>query len=253
MKKMPMNLFPLALGLASLACSSDSETGARPPDLSRNQQQFAVFNPAQAYTPNVTASELSAAITNALSPAPVGATWTYEAETDEGLERIEVTVEAATRQVWGAAARVIRDTAYLDGEMIEDTWDWFAQDGEGNVWYLGEDTTEYENGVAASKVGSWETGVGGALAGVVMLADPQVGDVYRQEYLVGEAEDYGEVVSLDNTVSVEAGTFENCLKTRDLSAIDPELDELKYYCPGVGLALIEDDDVREELVSYTGL
>jgi hypothetical protein len=251
MKAMPMKSLPLALGLALFGCSSKSEPDG--PDLSGNQQEFAVFDPAQPYAPNVMPGALSAEITNPLSPAPVGAKWTYEAVTDEGLERIEISVEAATQQVWGVAARVVRDTAYRDDVMIEDTWDWFGQDGDGNIWYLGEDTSEYENGAVVSTLGSWEAGVRGALPGVVMLASPQVGDVYRQEYLTGEAEDYALVVSMDSRVSVRAGTFTNCLKTRDLSAIDPELDEFKYYCPNVGLTLVEEDEVREELVSYSGL
>ena len=206
-------LFSIALGLASQACSSDSE----PNEPAEDPAPFGRNDP---YEPTVEASDLSSAVTNPFLPMPVGASWVIEAMTDEGLERIEVSIEAETRRVWGVDALVVRDTAYLDGEIIEDTWDWFAEDGDGNVWYLGEETQEYENGVPGSTAGSWEAGVDGALPGIVMLAEPTVGTSYRQEYYKGEAEDYGTVVLLDESVSVEAGDFENCLKIRERSVIE---------------------------------
>jgi hypothetical protein len=101
--------------------------------------------------------------------------------------------------------------------------------------------------------GAWESGVDGALPGVIMLATPKVGDVYRQEYLVGEAEDIAEIVSLNETVTVPAGTFEGCLKTKDSSALDPSVFAYKYYCPGIGIALEEEGDERVELIEYSGL
>jgi hypothetical protein len=145
----------------------------------------------------------------------------------------------------------VRDTVSLDGELIEDTFDWFAQDKEGNVWYLGEDTKEYENGEVVSTEGSWEAGVDGAEAGIVMLADPQVGDTYRQEWYPGHAEDAAEVVSLSEEVTVPYGTFTNCLQTREFSTIDPELNEYKYYCTAVGAVTLEvviDSGERVELI-----
>lgn len=233
----------LALPFALLACG----------DSARESDSPAPLDGSRPYKPRVTSDELSPEITNPYFPAPVGATWVFEATTGEGVERIEVEVEAATRDVWGASARVVRDTEFLDGEMIEDTWDWFAQDEAGHVWYLGEDTAEYEDGEVVSREGAWESGVNGALPGVIMLADPQVGDEYRQEFFEGEAEDYGEVISLDESVAVPAGSWTDCLQTRDRSVLDPELDELKYYCRGVGTVLIEEGDIRVELVEYGGL
>ncbi|HUS65425.1 MAG TPA: hypothetical protein VMZ28_12825 [Kofleriaceae bacterium] len=238
----------LAMGLvaALAACGGDDDGGG-------GGGNPAPFDEDADYEPAVAADALSASVTNELFPLPVGATWTYEAETPDGLERIEVSVESGTYGVWGAEARVVRDSAYLDDELIEDTDDWFAQDDAGNVWYMGEATAEYEAGEVISTEGSWTSGEGGALPGVNMLGAPQVGDTYRQEYLAGEAEDYAIVMSLDEEVTVEAGTFTGCMKTHDLSAIDPELDEFKYYCPGVGTVLVEEGDVREELVAYDGL
>ena len=239
-------LMAIGLGAALAACGGDDDAGG-------GGGNPAPFDESTDYDPDVEAASLSASVTNDLFPLPVGASWIYEAESDEGLERIEVSVESGTYSVWGVDARVVSDTAYLDDELIEDTDDWFAQDEAGNVWYLGEETAEYEAGEVVTTEGSWESGVDDALPGVNMLGDPQVGDTYRQEYLVDEAEDYATVVSLDEEVTVPAGTFTGCLKTHDQSAIDPELDEYKYYCPGVGTVLVEEGDVREELIEYSGL
>jgi hypothetical protein len=226
--------------------------GAEPLPVS-NGKGPAPYDPGTAYAPRVTAAELSPEITNPLFLAPVGARWVYEAQTDEGLERDEVVVQAETRQVWGATARVVRDTVYLAGEMIEDTYDWYAQDTAGNVWYLGEDTHEYENGMVTCACGAWESGVNGALPGVNMLGLPAVGDVYRQEYYAGEAEDVAQVISTSASVNVRVGSFTGCLQTRDRSAIDSSLDEMKYYCPGIGTTLVVEGDVRVELIEYSGL
>jgi hypothetical protein len=180
-----------------------------------------------------------------------GTTFTYESETEEGTEEIIVVVTDETKEILGVTATVVHDTASLDEELIEDTFDWFAQDKEGNVWYLGEDTKEYENGEVVSTEGSWEAGVDGAEAGIVMLADPQVGDTYRQEWYPGRAEDAAEVVSLSEEVTVPYGTFMNCLQTREFSTLDPELNEYKYYCTAIGAVTLEvviDSGERVELI-----
>jgi hypothetical protein len=213
----------------------------------------APFDPGETYAPRTTPAQLSATISNTLFPAPVGARWTYRATTDEGVESDVVEVTAETRTVWGATARVVHDTVYLNDAKIEETYDWYAQDTDGNVWYLGEDSTEFVNGAPAGTEGSWESGIGGALPGVIMLAAPTVGMVYRQEYLAGEAEDVGIVESLDEAVTVPAGSWNGCLETRERSAIDAELDEHKFYCAGVGNTLVLEDGVRVELIEYAGL
>jgi hypothetical protein len=251
-----MRLLPAAARILLLtfcvgACGSESEED-RPPAWTSSEGP-APFDPGQAYQPLLRAAELSTQIDHPLFLAPVGARWVYEGHTEDGLEHIEVSVLPETREVWGTSVRVIRDTASLDGVLIEDTWDYFAQDAQGNVWYLGEDTRAYEAGVMTSSAGSWEAGLDGALPGIVMLAEPQVGDAYRQEYYAGEAEDFANVVALNQSVSVPAGQFSGCLKTRDLSAIEPDADEYKYYCPGVGNVLEEEEDERLELIEYSGL
>lgn len=193
-------------------------------------------------------------IDNPYLPFPVGASWVYEVATDEGVERIEVTVTDETREIEGVTAIVVRDTVTLEGEVTEDTDDWYAQDSEGNVWYLGEETCEYEEGECVSTEGSWEWGTDGALPGIIMLADPTVnGETYYQEYYVGHAEDVGEVVAVGQSVEVEAGTFDDCIKTHDTSTLETTMDEYKYYCPGVGVVLTEEGDESEELIEYSGL
>jgi hypothetical protein len=169
-------------------------------------------------------------------------------------ERIEVIVTSKKKRVEGIEALVLRDTVTSrpGGELVEVTDDWYAQDREGNVWYLGEDTKEYENGEVASTSGSWEAGVDGAEAGIIMSADPGPGVTYRQEHYEGEAEDRAKVISIDETVKVPAGTFRNSLKTLETTPLEPSNKELKYYAPDVGpvLRTNEDGGGREELVSF---
>jgi hypothetical protein len=86
-----------------------------------------------------------------------------------------------------------------------------------------------------------------------MLAQPEVGDVYRQEFLAGHAEDYAEVIAVNVSASVPAGTFHHCIQTRERSTIDPTIDEVKTYCPHVGVVLEVSGNIREELIAFSGL
>jgi hypothetical protein len=183
-----------------------------------------------------------------------GNTWIYRETDAEGSEqRVEVTVTDETKDILGIQATVVHDVVSADGELVEDTYDWYAQDRFGNIWYLGEDTKEYENGEVVSTEGSWEAGVDGALAGVLVPGDPSVGLAYRQEYLAGEAEDAGEILSLDEQVSVPFGSFTDVLMTKDWTPLDPDVLEHKFYAPGVGPVLAIDvsgGSGREELVEF---
>jgi hypothetical protein len=203
------------------------------------------------YRPDIEPTDFVESITNPYLPYTPGSQWVYES--DDGSERIEVTVLEETRQVMGVTATVVRDTVYEDGEMVEDTYDWFAQDRDGNVWYLGEDTAEYEDGEVVSTAGAWEAGVDGAKPGIVMLAKPKAGDAYRQEYYAGEAEDMGRVVELGASATVPFGEFEHLLVTEDWTPLEPEVVERKYYAPGIGLVLEEKvagEEGRVELISF---
>jgi hypothetical protein len=170
-------------------------------------------------------------------PLTPGVTRIYEGESDGETERIVVEVTHHTREVMGVLCRVVRDRVYVDGELVEDTYDWFSTDSEGNVWYFGEDSKEIEDGVVVSTAGSWEAGVDGALPGIIMPAHPRVGMKYSQERAPGVAEDMAQVKSLDADVLVAAGDYEGCLETMEWTPLDPGHRELKYYAPGVGLVL----------------
>jgi len=192
-----------------------------------------------------------ATIDHPFLPLKPGARWVYVARTEDGVERTVVVVERSTRTVDGITATVVHDRATLDGRLSEDTHDWFAQDDQGNVWYLGEDTTAYEVGKEPSKEGSWEAGVGGAKAGIAMPGQPTIGDRYQQEYLRGTAEDRGEVLALDADGSVPWGAFDHAVRTRDTTPIEPDVIEFKYYVRDVGTVLEEEGKDRVELVSFT--
>ncbi len=206
------------------------------------------------YAPAIDPADFVDVVDNPLLPLAPGSRWVYEGVTDEGTERIEVVVTDERREVMGVSTVVVRDTATLDGEVIEDTYDWFAQDQDGNVWYFGEDTTAYEGGEPADTEGSWEAGVDGALPGIVMLAHPAVGDAYRQEYLAGEAEDMGEVVRVGDAETVPFGAFDDLVVTEDWTPLEPDVVEEKYYAAGVGLVLevgVTGGEERVELVEFT--
>jgi hypothetical protein len=208
-----------------------------------------------AYDPDIPA-EWAPAVTHPFFPLTPGTVYRYRAETGDGVETTRVEVLTDTRTIMGVTATIVHDQVSLDGELIEDTFDWFAQDGMGNVWYLGEDSKEIENGQVVSTEGSWEWGVDGALPGVIMWADPSahMSEEYRQEYSKGVAEDLAIVASLDESVVVPAGSYTGCLKTRERNALESGSTEFKYYCEGVGTVLETDasGDQRDELESVTG-
>jgi hypothetical protein len=174
-------------------------------------------------------------VDNPYWPLARGSHWVYSETDGEGnVSRVEVTVLDETKEILGIQATVVHDVVSLDGETLEDTLDWYAQDTFGNVWYMGEDTKELENGKVTSTEGSWQAGVDGAQAGVIMPAEPQAGMAYRQEWYTGHAEDTAEVVSLDESVTVPAGAYDHLLKTREHTALEPDVVEEKLYAKGVG-------------------
>ena len=200
-------------------------------------------------------ADFTTRIDNPYWPMAPGDKWIYR-ETDEGTEkRVEVTVTNDTRMIAnGIEARVVRDVVTEDGQPVEVTDDWYAQDEAGNVWYLGEDTAEYEDGKVTTRSGSFEAGVDGAQPGIIMPADPRDGMTYRQEYYEGEAEDRAEVLSTDEQVEVPFGHFEGALMTKDLVPLEPKVSEYKLYAREVGSVLTvktSGGSGSEELVSYS--
>ena len=195
-----------------------------------------------------------AVVDNPYFPLRPGMRWEYVSHADEGVERTVVTVTPRTRTIAGVTCVVVRDTVRLDGEVVEDTYDWYAQDREGAVWYFGEDTKEYEDGKVVTTAGSWEAGVRDARPGIAMPARPRVGDHYRQEYARGEAEDMGRVLSLSERARVPAGAYDGLVKTEDTTPLEPQVREQKYYARGVGPVLTVDlanGGTRDELVRFS--
>jgi len=207
------------------------------------------------YNPEIDSANFVEQIDNPYFPLTPGTTFVYEGEDEEGATiDVEIYVTAETREVMDVTTTVVRETEWEDGELVEDTYDWFAQDADGNVWYFGEESNEYEDGEVVSTAGSWEAGVDGALPGIIMQADPQIGDVYRQEYYEGEAEDMAEVINLDGTTTVAYGSFDNVLVTREWTPLEPGIEENKYYAMDVGLLMeekVEGGSETLELVDIT--
>ncbi len=237
----------MVAGLAAVSACGADQTAQQTGGSNTSNEAIPPFAPEVAeqptanYAPEIDPSNFVKEVDNPYFPLEPGTTWVYEGQTPEGTERVEDTVLRETKRVMGVECVVLRDRVWLNGELIEDTVDWHAQDKEGNVWYFGEYTKEYENGKVVSTGGSFVAGEEGALPGIIMPADPKVGDSYRQEYYKGEAEDMAEVISLNGTglndaVSTPYGSFnEDVLVTKDWNPLEPDILEHKYYAPGIGL------------------
>lgn len=204
------------------------------------------------YTPVINPDNFKDGVDHEYYPLSIGTVYTYEAETEDGTEITTVTVTSQTKVIMDVTCMVVNDKVELDGELIENTDDWFAQDNDGNVWYMGEYSEEWEDGELESTDGSWEAGVDGAYPGIIMPANPILGIPYRQEYYYEEAEDWGKVVELDVTVETPYGTFTNCIKTEDWNALEPDVLENKYYAPGIGVVKEEVVD-EDEIVLLTNI
>ena len=202
----------------------------------------ALFNPA------IDPASFVQGIDHPFFPMEVGATFIFD-----GDEHVEVEVLPDTKVIMGITATVVRDRVFENCVLIEDTLDWYGQDAQGNVWYLGEETAEYENGEITTTAGSWEAGVDGALPGIVMLADPQAGDIYRQEFFEGEAEDIGEVTAVTGSVSVPAGEWSgsDVLVTEEWTPLDPDVRERKTYARGFGIVRVKTIQGGDELTVLT--
>jgi hypothetical protein len=202
------------------------------------------------YNVNLTPADFVDAVDNPYFPLPPGVKWEYEIRqggTAAQTDTLEVLKEK--RDVNGVQATVVRDTVSAGNRIVEDTFDWFAQDKYGNVWYVGESVDNYVAGVLIGHKGSWEWGVDGALPGIIMWADPaaHVDEKYRQEYYVGKAEDMGQVLSVNESLTVPFGSFDQVVKTLDFSNIEAG-QEQKFYAPGVGLLKEMDVNGNEEVV-----
>jgi hypothetical protein len=235
----------LGIGLTTLAaaCAGDAEE-------SNTRSQL----PQGSEPAHLDPDEFTTEIDNPYWPMAPGSRWVYREVEGAGVQKVVVTVTHRTKAIAnGVRARVVRDVVTEDGEPVEITDDWYAQDGDGNIWYLGEKTAEYENGEVTSRSGSFEAGVDGAEAGVVVAASPHPGLAYRQEYYAGQAEDRAVVLSTDEQVEVPFGHFTGVLMTKDLNPLEPRVLEHKFYARGVGPVLTLDISGaagREDLLRY---
>lgn len=191
-------------------------------------------------------------VTNPYFPLEPGTTFIYEGESEGVPTRDVMTVTKDTKVILEVTTTVVHHLSYEDGVLIEDTFDWFAQDVDGNVWYFGEDTKELdENGNVISTEGSWEAGVNGAEPGIIMLADPKKGDKYQQENAPDIAQDMAQVIGFEDSLCVEYGCFEDVLVTKEWSPLEHGVVENKYYAQGVGFiygTMVKGGDEQTELV-----
>jgi hypothetical protein len=260
---MKQRTLPLILAAATMLCASctsattPSATSPSAPALESSSAPSTsapeATLPTGAEPVDLNPADFTADITHRYWPMKPGTRWTYRDVDEKGeVQSVVVVATAETKKLAnGVTARVVRDTVSAEGELVEDTLDWYAQDSAGNVWYMGEDTAEFENGKIASREGSFEAGVGGAQPGILLPAEPQVGQKYRQEYLKGEAEDNGEVLGINQLVEVPAGRYSDALLTRDTTNLEPDVVEYKLYAPDIGPVLAVDISggaAREALV-----
>src|SRR3954454_17548043 len=198
-----------------------------------------------AYHPAIDPASFVGQIDNRYFPLEPGTAFHYKGVAEDGKtpQSDDMFVTTQTKEILGVKCTVIRDIVSQRGKVVEKTLDWYAQDQQGNVWYMGEDTRELEAGKFVKADDSWAAGVDGAEPGIIMPGDPQLGDEYRQEYYPGYAVDQARVLGSGGPISVPAGSYEKTLLTAETApSIDPGVAERKYYVAGLG-------DVKEQTVS----
>jgi hypothetical protein len=201
------------------------------------------------WVPGIDPANFVGQVDNPYFPLSPGRSLHFRAQTRDGVETLLIEVRGQTRVVAGVTTTVVVETARLNDRTIEIAENWFAQDREGNVWYFGETTQDYdyETGAPTSTAGSWEAGVDGARPGIVMKAHPAPGDTYYQEFAPGVAQDMASVISVTRRVTVMGRAFDNVLLTKEWTALEPNSVEHKSYASGIGLILEEKGGVRLEL------
>jgi len=230
-----------AVALGGMIAMSIAPAGATPPSRATDQP---VFDP----------GNFVSVIDNPYFPLPVGRVLVYSGYRDGVTQTDTVTVTNQTKVILGVTATVVSDVAMHGGTLLEQTSDWYAQDRDGNVWYLGEDTKAYGPHGKIDTSGSWEAGVNGAIPGLIMEGHPAIPDAYRQELLTGQAEDTAWIVGTTGTVKVAYGNVRNILTTLEATRIEPGIYDTKIYGPGLGIVQEKSLDGTEfaELVSVTG-
>lgn len=205
----------------------------------------------------ITPENFVAGITNPYFPLTPGDTFYYKTvgvdKGDSVFEDVTIAVTSDTKMIQGITCMVVHDQVKTNNIVTEDTYDWFAQDIYGTVWYFGEDTKSLQEDGSWSTEGSFESGVDGALAGFIMPAKPEkaIGDTYRQEFSTGQAEDKATILSTNETVTIGLGTYTKCVETVETTVLDPGVKENKWYAPGIGeikASFTIGGDEQEELI-----
>jgi hypothetical protein len=229
-----LGMLTAALGVLMTACTTAASGDMTPRSDPASSKTFPVAAEA-GYRPDIDPRGFVPEIDNPLFTLKPGTIFRLQGKTEDGVERETITVTKRTKEILGVTTTVVKDVVRVKGEIAEFTYDWYAQDREGNVWYFGEETAEYEDGKIVSREGSWEAGVDGALPGIVMNTDPKVTDSYRQEYYRGEAEDMYWVVAVGERKSVAYDDFDDVVQTLEWTPLEPKIIVEKVYAPGVGL------------------
>ena len=251
MKSHHVLILSACLMICFLACQKDSNQPQSSIDRAQRNNE--------ALSGGVDGTPFGAKINNEYFPLKPGTTYFYKhIESDGGdlvKQSVKTIVTSDVKFIYGANCRVVHDVVFEGGDVIEDTYDYYTQDSAGNVWYYGEDTKALEDGQWVT-TGSWLAGRDGAQPGIIMWAHPEdhIGETYRQEYLKDSAEDKGKVLDANSTVSIQLGTFKNCVATLETTKLEPGVKEYKYYAPGIGIILTvlnEGGAEHEELVKVT--
>jgi hypothetical protein len=195
-------------------------------------------------------SRFSAEVDHPLVPLSSVPVTIFEGRESGRELRVESKVLEKTEFVAGVRVAVVKVREYVDGKLVEETLDYYAESKDGSVWYFGERVDDYKDGKVVGHSGQWFAGQGDAKAGLFMPARPKVGQAFEQERAPGVAEDRSKVVALGVDVTTPAGRFSNCIKTEDFAPLD-NVTEFKYYCPGVGLVREEGPGAELELVRYS--
>jgi hypothetical protein len=223
-------LVTLGLGIG-LGTVSSSTAAAMPPSWALHGK----------YSPAIDPANFVGAIDNRYFPLRPGTTFHYRGYSGATPQTDDMVVTRQTKRILGVTCVVVRDTVSARGKPVERTFDWYAQDKLGNVWYMGEDSLELKNGRFVRADDSWQSGVNGAKPGIIMRGNPQRGDVYRQEYYPpGGALDQARVLGAGTSVTVPYGTYRRSLATLEWSPVEPQL-EKKYYAAGIG-------EIQEQVV-----
>ena len=213
--------------VAAVAAASMPGAGAAP----RNRD-------AAPYEPVLDPANFVSVIDNLYYPLPVGRVLVYKGARDGRRQTDTVTVTDQTKVLEGITATTITDVATTPGgKLLEKTTDWYAQDKQGNVWYLGEDTKAYLPNGQVDTSGSWMADVNDGEPGIIMEANPQIPDAYRQEYLPGQAEDTAWITGRGGSLKVPSGTVHNVLTSLEHTALEPEVVDMKVYAPGLGIVM----------------